>query len=113
MKFWRWVKEHWYLPLFAVGAVIGALVGAMLQAKGRVGPTALVKEELAAVKESSRIAEVLATEGHKAAIDAVEGKHYELVKILDENAAKKADRLKSDPVALSRHLERVGQRLRR
>lgn len=113
MKYLKWLKAHWYLPLFVVGSIIGVIVGALLQRKGQVGPQTLLKEELAAIKESSRISDILAKDGHKAAMDAVGDQHYELVKILDTDSAEKAKRLADDPVALSRHLERVGKRLRR
>ncbi len=112
MKALRWIRDHWYLPLIALAGVLGVVAGVFLQRKP-AGPKTLVKEELQALSESNKVRLVLAEEGHEAAKKVVEEKHYELSKVLEGASKEKAARLLENPVALSRHLERVGQSLRR
>lgn len=111
MKVLNWLKHHWYVPLFAVGAVFAAVVSLILFRKP-LPARKRVQQELKAIRKAQEVEAVLIKEGTEAAKEAVKEQHYETVKAIDKAAQEKAHRLRDNPVALSKHLERAAARLR-
>lgn len=102
----NWLKEHWYVPFFAVFAIFGAIGGALLQRKWN-SPVKKVKTELAVIDAGAKAAEVALKEGHGMALNLLEEQHRETIDALEEAQKKKVDKLREDPRAMARWLERL------
>ena len=109
---WEWLKKYWYVPLTAVAAILGVIGGALVQRRFN-SPTDRVKDELKAIDAAAETAKVVQKEGVEAATKQLEETHAETIKELDKSAAAKAERLRSNPTRLSKHLVRAAERSRR
>jgi len=103
MRVLYWLKDYWYLPLIAGVAIIGYLAF-----RGRGGRWWDVKHELEVIEAGRQAREAKACLGAAQAAEQVREQHAEALALLDVDQAKEAERLKADPVALSRFLVRVG-----
>lgn len=102
-----WIKDHWYVPLFFLGAVLGWWL-----TRGRKGlpPLKQIEGELKAIAAGSEARELRAKLGAKDAAEQVRKQHAEAIQKLDAEQVKKAEALKEDPVALSKFLVKAGRR---
>lgn len=106
-KVLHFLVDHWYIPLM----VLAAIVLALLSGVGRRGfdPSAWVSKELDAIRAGSEARDQAARDGAEAALAKVREDKADALASLDKAQAEKAERLKDDPVALSRFLVRVGR----
>lgn len=102
-----WLLDHWYLPLFAVGVLLGWW---LTRDSKRGEPLAQIKAELDAIKAGQKARELEAQLGAQQAADEVRKEHAAAVQALNAEQVKKAEALRSDPVALSKFLVRAGRR---
>ena len=102
----KWIKDHWYIPFFAVTAIAGAILGALLQRKWN-SPVKKLKTEMAVIDAGAKAAEAALTEGHWGAVELLEEEHKETIDALEESQKKKVNELKQDPAAMARWLVRV------
>jgi hypothetical protein len=105
-----WLRDHWYVPLFALGVVLGFLISGKVRRKGP--PPAQVKAELEAITAGAEASKMAAAVGKAEAVRVVEETHSEAVEALDEKEREEADKLREDPRALARYLVRAGRRRR-
>ena len=104
----KWLLRHWYIPFFALGVVLGAVLF-----RPRESPK-VIKEKLSReteVIEAKKHVKLLEAKlGHQWAASRVEEKYRKELESLNEKQKQKAERLRSDPVALSAFLIRAGKR---
>jgi hypothetical protein len=106
MKAFTWLKNHWYIPFFAVVAVLGAIGGALLQRKWN-SPVRRLKTEMKAIDAGAAAAESALNVGHEKTVSMLEDLHKETIDALEEKQKKKVEKLKQDPAAMSRWLVRI------
>lgn len=103
---WAWLKAHWYIPLFVVGVIIGAVFSKRVRDRG-----AFLDQTKAELEASSAAAEALrwkAELGAERAAAKVEAEHRAELEALDEKQKQEAEQLRKDPGALARYLVRAG-----
>ena len=106
MDAFRWLLEHWYVPLIFLAAVAGFLVAR----KRRASPMQATKLELEAIRAGADARRVQSELGAERARRHVESAHREALLRLDHEQAKQAMELRNDPVALAKFLVRAGRR---
>jgi hypothetical protein len=104
MKALRWILDHWYIPLFAIGVLLGWWL-----TRGKQSPFAQVQNELEAIEAGRKARELEAKIGARQAAAEVVREHAEAIQRLDGEDAKKAEELRHDPAALSKFLVRAGR----
>lgn len=102
-----WIKDHWYLPLFAAGLFLGWWLTRKGSTKGP--PLAEIQKELKAIDAGREAREMKARLGATQAAEEVRRQHAEAIQRLDTDQAKKAEQLREDPVALSKFLVKAGR----
>jgi len=107
----RWCVDHWYVPLFVVGVVLGFILSGKLRSRG--GPTERTKVELEAIKAKADARKLAADRGHSAAKAEVTARYVRRREQLNEEQRKEAEALREDPQALAAYLVRAGARSRR
>lgn len=105
---WDWLKEHWYVPLFALGVVLGFIVSEKVRRKGL--PDDQVAAELEAITAGSEARKMEVVVGTAKAVEVVEETFSEAREALDETERDEAEKLREDPRALARYLLRAGRR---
>lgn len=105
---WAWLKAHWYVPLFALGVVLGFIVSGKCRRKGP--PPAQVKAELEAITAGAEAEKMAAAVGKAEAVRVVEETYSEAREALDEKQRAEAEKLRDNPRDLARYLVRAGQR---
>ena len=104
-KIWNFIKEYWYLPVFAVVSILAAC---LLSKRGT--PLAQTQAELQAIKAGSEIKKLQARLGADAAGRAVESKYRSDLQELDVKQKQQALELSNDPAKLAKFLVRAGAR---
>lgn len=105
MKALRWIADRWYIPLLAVAAVAGWYF-----TRDKGSPLKRVRDELKVIEVGAAARKVQAEMGKDKALALVEAARERELETLDAKQKLKAEKLKSDPVALSRLLARHGNR---
>jgi len=105
---WEWLKEHWYVPLFVLGVILGFVVSGKARRKGP--PTAQLKAELQAITAGAEARKMEAVIGKVEAVRVVEETFSESMEALDEVERVEAEKLREDPRSLARYLVRAGRR---
>lgn len=99
-----WLKDRWYLPV-----LIGISLVFWLASRGkRSPPVDVITRELAAIREGDRVRREVADIGKTRALENLSDDYAHELSVLDERLRKKAERLKNDPVSLSKFLVRIG-----
>jgi len=93
------VKAWWLLVAGVVGLVIALIF--------RRNPVTQMGRELAGIREASQAKKATAEKGTGVAATLVEANHAEAIAKFDENQKKKADKLRGNPPALARWLNRI------
>lgn len=113
MRILLWLKDYWYLPLIAVGAVGWFLLTCRGNNRGSIE---VIQDRVGAELEAigaKREARVLELElGTERAIAEVNRKFTEKRVELDHQQALKAEELEHDPKQLAKYLSRLGRRSR-
>lgn len=105
---WAWLKEHWYVPLFAAGAVLGFAVSASTRKKGP--PKAQVKAELEVIKAGAKAKKLEAELGAAKATAEVEAEYHAEKERLGAAERAEAEKLRENPRDLARFLVRAGRK---
>jgi len=105
---WEWLREHWYVPIFAAGTVIGFVVSSSVRKKGP--PQEQVRAELEVIQAGAKAKKLEAELGATLAADAVEAEYYAEKQKLGMEQVQQAAILREDPRALARFLVRAGRR---
>lgn len=105
MKILYWLRDHWYLPLFILGVVLGLIL------RGRLGMPAAAQlgNELEAIRAGAEARRLKAIMGAQQAAEEVRKQHAATVQALNAEQAQQAEALRDDPVALSRFLVRAAR----
>jgi hypothetical protein len=106
----RWLADHWYIPLFVAGVVLGFVLSGK---PGRPKPGARTKVELDAIKAKADARKLAAERGHTAAKLEVTARYALRKAQLTEEQQREAEALREDPPALAAYLVRAGARDRR
>lgn len=99
----KWIRDYWYVPLFVLAVVLGWVIF-----RKRGTPIAQTQAELAAIQAGRRIRELEAEAGAEAAKQAAYKDYMDKRAKLSVKQQAQAERLKDDPVALSKFLVRAG-----
>lgn len=93
------LRDHWYIPLFVVGVVLGFIL------RGKRPPVVdQLGNELEAIRAGAEARKLKATLGAQQAAEVVRQQHGAAVQALSAEQAQQAEALRDDPVALSRFL---------
>jgi len=104
-----WLVAHWYLPAVALLGLLAFFAGRRRLSSGtRRTPIADVRREIEVIKAGSKAKIAESERGTSNAIEEVEALNVVTIRKLDEGQARKRDKLRRDPRALSRYLERLG-----
>lgn len=103
-RFLHWLVDYWYIPLVVLGGIF-----LFVMSRGKESPSKILFTELDAIKAGSDAKKVQAEKGAEIASEEVRKKHAEALKKLDEEQKAEAERLKNDPVALSKFLIRASK----
>lgn len=103
---WAWLKAHWYIPLFIVGVIIGAVFSKRVRDRGAFLDQ--TKAELEASKAAAEALRWKAELGAEKAAAKVEAEHKAELEKLDDTQKQEAQKLRKDPGALARYLVRAG-----
>lgn len=108
MKFLRWIKDYWYIPLLGLGAIVVCL---FLFLKPSMAKNVLerVRRELAAIQSSRDARDTVIREGHEEALKQVKEKYKAKFEALDAKEKARAIELEHDPVQLAKVLERLSR----
>ena len=101
MKVVTWLLDHWYLPLFGIGVVLGWW---LTRGSGKPSPLDLIKAELDGIAAVRDARELRARLGNQQAAEEVRRRHQAAVQQLDAQQAEQAAQLRDNPVALSKFL---------
>lgn len=94
------MRYLWYLA-----ALLGALAGLVLFiTSGGRGKLPSLKKDFRRINAEADAKKLVAKKGHDEALRAIEEKHKEALDGLDSEQKEEADRLRRDPVALSKYL---------
>jgi hypothetical protein len=104
----KWLLRHWYIPLFALVAVAGWLLGQRKQL-----PTESIGDELAAIRRRQGIDQLAAEKGASIANAFADQRYHQTLRALDEKQRHKAEDLRRHPGKRLDYLRRVEQRLRK
>ena len=107
MKAIRWLRKYWYVPLFVVGLVLGAVMAVLL----RRPPKNVVREtrlELEAIDAGTEAKKLTAELGAAKAKDEVRKRYAKKYLELDIAEKEKARQLEAYPAALASFLVRAG-----
>lgn len=102
-----WLLDHWYLPLFVVGVVLGWWL--TRDSSKKLPPLGQIKTELDAIEAGRKARDLEAQLGAQRAAEEVRRQHDAAIQKLDATQAAKAEELRADPVALSKFLVRAGK----
>jgi hypothetical protein len=102
----KWLRERWYVPLLALAAVAGAILGGAFVRQLR-RPDKTVRRELNAVRAGEEAARAAIELGADRAVTALREQNAETIGQLDEARRAKLDALRADPVAFAKHLSRI------
>lgn len=102
-----WLLDHWYLPLFAVGVLLGWWL--TRDTTKKLPPLDQIKTELDAIEAGRKARELETRLGAQQAAEEVRRQHDAAVQKLDAEQARRAQELQADPVALSKFLVRAGK----
>jgi len=108
----RWLRKYWYIPLTLIVGLLGTLAGVFLQRRFN-SPLDTVRDEVKAIDSVAETAKLIQMEGVIAASRQLEIQHEDTIDAADERAYDKVVRLRDNPSALSKHLVRTGEKLRR
>ena len=100
----KWFRDYWYIPFFILAMILGWLIFR----KRDVTPIEQTKNELEAIREGRKTKELAIKEGAGRARLELLAKYAREKKELSQKQKAKAERLKHDPVALSKFLVRAG-----
>jgi hypothetical protein len=112
VKVLRWLAQHWYLPLVAIAAVLGSLVTLVLTDRRPESPRDRLDAELEAIKAGERAQTQAALTSVEDAVRRAEEEHADAIQAMDHRQFARAERLRGNPRALSRHLVRTAERAR-
>lgn len=101
-----WILDHWYIPLFAIGVLLGWW---LTRGKKGLPPIKEIAHELKAIEAGREAREWKAKLGAERAAEEVRKQHLAAIEKLNADQAKKAEELRQDPVALSRFLVKAGK----
>ena len=105
----RWLSQHWYLPLLALFA-FGAWIFWILRMTSR--PTGILKRELAVIDAGEQTRLRSLEVGRDRANSEIDQQYRAANRELDEGQRAKADRLRRDPSARVRYLNRLSAKRR-
>ena len=97
---------HWHIPLIALAALAGWLLGAR-----RRSPSEAIDDELDAIDYSLQIERFAIERGAKLANEFIDHEYRRTLKAMDEQKKRKAEALRSNPGKRVRFLRRVSDRL--
>lgn len=106
MTFWKAVRNYWYVPLFVVLVVVLSIF--FWPRKKSRNPVRTIQKELDAIRAGMEAREWKEKYGVEVARKQVEERFREEKEALTERKRAQAERLKDDPVALSKFLVRAG-----
>lgn len=98
------MKYLWYV-LAILGAIAGVLLFVLAGGRGKLPD---LKKDFKRIDATAEAKKLKAKLGHQEAVEAIEEKHKEKLNALDERQKAEAQRLRSDPVALSKFLVDAG-----
>ncbi len=100
----RWIARHWYIPLIGAVALVGFLLGS------RRGPRMAVRDELRAIDAGEKARLDAVDMGADAANEKADLQYKHELETLNARQAVKAERLRRDPAARVRWLERLASK---
>lgn len=100
----RWLLDHWYIPLFFIFVIVGAIVAR----KQWAAAMASLDHELDVIKAGADARKLAAEANHSVVIQTIEAQHQQVIAKLDAEQKAEAERLRDDPPSLARFLVRVG-----
>jgi uncharacterized integral membrane protein len=105
-KFLAWLKAYWYVPVFVLLVILGAVLGGGFVRTLR-RPDKLVKKELAAIKAGKEAAQAAVDKGTETAVKVLHEQHTQTIKDFDAAQRAKLEAMKSDPVATAKWLSKL------
>ena len=105
MRALRWIKRYWYLPALAALAFLGWIFRL-----ASTRPTSVIQRELEAIDAGERAAVKSAEEGKVIANAEADRDYEKAIGALDKKQRAKNDRLRRDPRARVRWLNRLSSR---
>ena len=106
MKFIRWVRDYWYVPLIVIGGIF-AIVWLRGRGKDAASIVSRVTKEVAAIASKREARDMKIQLGHEQAKQHVMDKYREKRKGLDAKQEARVKELEDDPEALALALERL------
>ena len=104
---WRWLLDHWYIPFFVAGAVVGWL---LTRESGKRGtPIEQTFAELDAIDAAAQVRKMEAEIGAAQAYDHVKDTYRAEMDALDEQQKAQAEGLRHDPAKLTKFLVLAGR----
>ena len=108
MKFIQFIKDYWYLPLFAAGVVAAWALWTYWSGGPVLPPLDKIYKEVSAIKAQRLTRETVIIQGTVEAKHQLRGKYAETIRRLDAEQNLKVKELEDDPVALAKFLDRLG-----
>lgn len=103
----KWLLRHWYIPLVALAAGAGWLLG-----RRQREPFAVVDAHLRGIAHDNEIERFAIERGTKLANDVLDQQYRRTLAELDEKERRKADDLRRNPRKRVRYLRKISERLR-
>lgn len=100
---WRWLREYWYVPVFALVTVLGWLLRGFVSSN----PITRVKDELEVIKAGERAHVAAIDRGTEAANALADLEYKNAIEKLEGEQMAKAEALRTDPRARVRYLRRI------
>lgn len=107
LRGFKWVVAHWYVPLIALAAGLGWLLGSR-----RSTPRKVLADELESIQRAQEIERFAAEKGAQLANEVIDQEHRRTLRRLDEQQKLKAYELRRNPGKRVRYLRRLSERLR-
>ncbi len=109
MKVLRFVVDYWYIPLLALGAVLGWVFVKRFTSGPSLPPIKQILDEVSAIGAQREAREIELQMGAEQAKQHVRDKYNEKLKRLDAEAKLKVKELEDDPAALAKYLDALAE----
>lgn len=107
MKALRWLRDHWYIVVLVLIAMVGFVIAAHDPLARRLKRVWLDRE-LEVVKAKAKARRQAAEQGAEAAAQQVKEDYRDAYQRLEEEQKAEAETLEQDPAALAAYLVRAG-----
>lgn len=104
---WQWVKDYWFIPVLAIGLLLGWIFWSRWTNTPTVPPVGKILKEVAAIGAARETREIAQRAGNEEAKKHVADKYAEKRKRLDAEAELQVKELEDDPVALAKYLDQL------